>query len=260
MRETCVVVPCYNEGDRLCVPSFLDFLRNSPHSVYFVNDGSKDNTLDLLGSVKKAYPDKVEVVNLTKNFGKAEAVRQGFLSAIESEKFHYIAYLDADLATPLEEIDFLLSHIESGIEVVIGSRVKRLGTEIIRYPLRHYLGRVFATMASVTLDLKVYDSQCGAKIFQKEIAEILFLNPFQSKWLFDLELLYRLKHTYPENFNKIILEVPLRTWQEKGDTRIKMLDFVTAPLELLRIKRKTIDTKAAQTKVECQKFIDEKTL
>lgn len=240
MRETCVVVPCYNEGNRLCVPSFRQFLKSSSHSVCFVNDGSKDNTLDVLGSIRKEYPEKVEIVDLPKNHGKAEAVRQGFFSAIESGKFDFIAYLDADLATPLKEVDFLLSHLDAEIEVVIGSRVKRLGSEIVRYPLRHYLGRIFATMASVTLDLEVYDSQCGAKIFKKDIAEILFQKPFESKWLFDLELLYRLKHTYPENFNKIILEVPLRTWQEQGDTRIKFYDFISAPFELIKIRNKTL--------------------
>lgn len=246
MLETCVVVPCYNEGNRLCVPSFLEFLKSSPHSVYFVNDGSKDNTIHVLHSVMKESPKKVEVIDLPLNSGKAEAVRQGFFSAIESGKFDYIAYLDADLATPLKEIDFLLSHMNSEIEVVIGSRVKRLGSEIVRYPLRHYLGRIFATMASVTLDLKVYDSQCGAKIFRKNIAKSLFQKPFESKWLFDLELLYRLKHTFPENFNKIILEVPLRTWKEQGDTRIKFHDFISAPFELLKIRNKTLPKRMMQ--------------
>lgn len=240
MQKTCIVVPCFNEGNRLGVPFFLEFLKSSPHSVCFVNDGSKDNTLAIAQSIQKEYPGQVEIVNLSKNSGKAEAVRQGFSSVLENQKYEYIGYMDADLATPFSEVDFLLSHFNSRIEVVIGSRVKRLGSEIKRYPLRHYLGRVFATMASVTLDLEVYDSQCGAKIFRKETAKNLFSKPFVSKWFFDLELLYRLKNIHQDNFNNIILEVPLRTWQEKGDTRINLIDFFTAPMELIKIKKKTL--------------------
>lgn len=242
MQKTCIIVPCYNEGNRLCAPSFREFLNNRPHSVCFVNDGSNDNTLDVAYSIKKDFPGKVHVIDLPKNYGKGAAVRQGFLAAIESGGYEFIGYIDADLATPLQEIDFLLSHFDTKIEVVIGSRVKRLGSEITRYPLRHYLGRVFATMASVTLDLAVYDSQCGAKIFRKETAKFLFSKPFESKWLFDLEILYRLKHTHKENFNAIILEVPLRTWQEKGNSKIKVLDFITAPFELVKIKNNTLKT------------------
>ncbi len=234
------MVPCFNEGNRLGVPNYLEFLRNSPHSICFVNDGSNDNTLEVTRAIQREYPGKVDIVNLSKNLGKAEAVRQGFSSTLKNQDYEYIGYMDADLATPFSEVDFLLSHFDSSIEVVIGSRVKRLGSEITRYPLRHYLGRVFATLASVTLDLEVYDSQCGAKIFRKKTAKTLFSKPFVSKWFFDLELLYRLKNIHQDHFNNIILEVPLRTWQEKGDTRINLIDFFTAPMELIKIKKKTL--------------------
>ncbi len=240
MQKTCIVVPCYNEGDRLAVPSYLEFLKSSPHTICFVNDGSTDNTLEVVNSIKRINPGQVQIIDLTKNSGKAEAVRQGVFAALDNAEYECVGYFDADLATPLKEVDFLLSHLKDEIEVVIGSRVKRLGSNIKRYAFRHYLGRIFATMASVTLDLEVYDSQCGAKIFRKETAKKLFSKPFESKWLFDLELLYRLKNNHPENFNEVILEVPLRTWQEQGDTRIRLQDFITAPFELLKIKKNTL--------------------
>lgn len=240
MPKTCIVVPCYNEGNRINAPCFLDFLKNSPHSLCFVNDGSNDHTFEVVNTIKKNCPGKVAVVDLKENVGKAEAVRQGFFAVMKDQNCDFIGYLDADLATPPEEIDFLLSHFRKEIDIVIGSRVKRLGSNIKRYAFRHYLGRVFATMASITLDLEVYDSQCGAKIFRKEAAKKLFSRPFESKWLFDLEIIYRLKMAHRDDFNRVILEVPLRTWQEKGDTRIKFLDFITAPIELLKIKRNTL--------------------
>lgn len=247
MQKTCIVVPCYNEGNRLNVACFEKFLKNQPYSLCFVNDGSKDDTLAVVYSIKKANPGQVQIVDLSKNSGKAEAVRQGIFAALENPEYEYVGYLDADLATPLEEIDFLLSHFSNEIDIVIGSRVKRLGSNIKRYAIRHYLGRVFATMASVTLDLEVYDSQCGAKIFRKEAAKKLFSRPFESKWLFDLEILYRFKMANPEDFNRVILEVPLRTWQEQGDTRIKFFDFITAPLELFKIKRNTLKNSSNET-------------
>lgn len=240
MQETCIVVPCYNEGYRISQPTYLKFLTGTSYSICFVNDGSKDNTLEIVNSIKAEMPDKVIVIDLPQNSGKAEAVRQGVLAALSMEKFEYIGYLDADLATPLEEIKFLLSHYTEQIEVVIGSRVKRLGSDIRRYAFRHYLGRIFATMASVTLKMEVYDSQCGAKLFRKGTAEELFSKPFVSKWFFDLELLYRFKHLNSEEFNQKVLEVPLRTWHEKGNTRIKPMEFITAPLELVKIKRNTL--------------------
>jgi dolichyl-phosphate beta-glucosyltransferase len=240
MKKACIVVPCYNEGSRLNISAFLAFLETSPHSVCFVNDGSSDNTLQVINSIKSNYPEKVKITELSENSGKAEAVRQGFLAIMISGEYEFIGYFDADLATPLQEVDFLLSNFTKELQVVIGSRVKRLGSEIERYPIRHYLGRVFATMASLTLDLEVYDSQCGAKFFRNGTAKTLFAKPFESRWFFDLEILYRLKNRNPEDFNNIILEVPLRAWHEKGNSRIKPIDVFKAPMELLKIKRRTL--------------------
>lgn len=237
MLETCIIVPCYNEENRLPMQTFTGFLEQNKCSFFFVNDGSEDSTFEVVSALELKFPQKVKVINLKRNSGKAEAVRQGFLAAISTEKFRYIGYLDADLATPLEEIEYLLNYFNLHIEVVIGARVKRLGAVIERNPHRHYLGRIFATMASVYLDMQVYDSQCGAKIFKRQVAEKLFREPFATKWLFDLELLYRLKKLDAVQFDQNVLEVPLRTWKEKGDSRIKVIDCFTAPFDLFRIKK-----------------------
>lgn len=239
MEKTCIVIPCYNEGNRLPVKVFFAYLQNSPCSLCFVNDGSTDNTLAILESIKQKFHKQVFIVDLPDNVGKGEAVRQGVLNALGSNSFDHIGYFDADLATPLEEIEYLLSHFDDTIKIVLGSRVLRLGAVIDRSAVRHYLGRIFATLASNVLDMKVYDSQCGAKIFEVKIAQLLFQKPFISKWLFDLELLYRLKLDNSELYYNNTLEVPLRHWEEKGNSKIKIIDFVTAPFELLKIKRKT---------------------
>lgn len=211
----------------------------NPCTFYFVNDGSTDSTLHLMRELEAGYPSKVEILDLPENRGKAEAVRQGILSALATDRFHYIGYLDADLATPLEEIGFLLMNFDQDVTVVIGSRIKRLGAEVNRSLLRHYFGRIFATAASVYLGMGVYDSQCGAKIFESHVAKELFSRPFVSRWLFDLELLYRLKRKAATGLSWNIIEVPLRTWTEKGDSKIKFPDLLKVPYELYRIRKNT---------------------
>ncbi len=98
---------------------------------------------------------------------------------------------------------------------VWGSRVYRLGSEIVRSPLRHYLGRIFATIISVLLKVKSYDSQCGAKIFRGDILLKTFSEPFLSRWIFDVEILLRLEQ-------KNIIEYPLEFWQDKPGSKVKI--------------------------------------
>ncbi|CAN5321952.1 hypothetical protein BH23BAC2_BH23BAC2_14340 [soil metagenome] len=239
MNKTCVVIPCFNEGGRLPVAIFENFLAQNSFTFYFVNDGSTDNTAEVLEGIKQGYPNLVKVINLPANVGKGAAVREGFLTALATNSFKYIGYFDADLATPLEEIKYLLNTFNNNIKMVLGARVLRLGAVVQRDAMRHYMGRIFATLANNVLEIKVYDSQCGAKIFESEIARILFKDPFVSKWLFDLELLYRLKLFHPKHFYLYTMETPLRTWKEKGGSKIKFLDFINAPIDLLKIKRRT---------------------
>lgn len=236
MQKTCIVVPCFNEEKRLDISAFVKFLEEKPLDFIFVNDGSKDATRKILLDLQSKFPQNVFILNLKKNIGKAEAVRSGFLKAISDDCYSVIGYIDADLATPLEELHYLLNHLTGDFEIVIGSRVKRLGVNIKRNITRHYLGRVFATYSSYILKIKVYDSQCGAKLFHNQIANEIFIKPFSSKWLFDLEILYRFKIMKQDNFNKNILEVPLRKWEEKPNSKMKAIDFMKAPLDVFRIK------------------------
>lgn len=236
MHQTCIIIPCFNEVKRLRAETYKDFFEKEDVHFCLVNDGSKDATADILAELQAAAPEKVQVLNLNKNAGKAEAIRQGILKSCSSGKYSCVGFLDADLATPLEEISFLLSFFKDKIKVVLGSRVLRLGALVERNPLRHYSGRIFATIANSVLNLKVYDSQCGAKLFDSDLAAQLFSVPFQSRWLFDLELLYRLKKGHEAVFNQHIVEVPLRTWKEKGQSKIRPHDILIIPFELLRIK------------------------
>jgi len=179
-------------------------------------------------------------LHLPDNSGKAEAVRQGVLHAMEMN-FRNIGFWDADLSTPLEAIGSFCQILESEtVELVIGSRVKLLGRRIERKPFRHYLGRIFATTASLVLGLQVYDTQCGAKIFRNGIVlKQIFLQPFRVKWTFDVELLARFKlfqmTSEGSPLEHCAVEYPLKEWLHKGGSKVKAVDFFKGIWELMKI-------------------------
>ena len=240
MRGVCLVVPCYNEARRLRGDAFLDFVRSRADvSIAFVDDGSADRTLRTLEELSAQDKDHLLVRSLAENRGKAEAVRQGVLHAASLGRFGFIGYWDADLSTPLTELDRLLAALDRhpDCHLALGSRVKRLGSSIERNATRHYLGRIFCTVASQLLDLPVYDSQCGAKIFRAELADTLFADPFVTRWLFDVELLVRLRnHFGPEGFLGAAIEVPLNAWHEVSGSKLNLAHMARVPVELLRIR------------------------
>lgn len=237
--KTIVVVPCYNESKRLPQDAFLDYVeRHGDVAFLFANDGSRDNTLEVLQSLTARH-ERLLLLDIQPNGGKAEAVRKGMLYAAEHYKPEYIAFWDADLATPLDEIKPMVEWADKGYDAIMGLRLMRLGAKVKRKPMRHYLGRCFATVASLMLDLPVYDTQCGAKLFRTEVVEAIFPEQFITRWLFDVELLARYKKVYgKERAIAKIYEFPLFQWQDIDGSQLKSRDFFKAPVELMKIKRK----------------------
>jgi len=195
MPETVIIVPCYNEAKRMNLEGFKPLLDHPGVRLLFVNDGSSDNTGLMLQAFRSEHPVRVLQLDLPKNGGKAEAVRQGMLRAWD-EGAEVMGFLDADLATRAEEMVRLLrvfSEHPGAPQVLLGARVKLLGRHIRRSPRRHVLGRIFATCASWLLGLPVYDTQCGAKLFRRHATLRAALGtPFHSRWVFDVELIGRL--------------------------------------------------------------------
>jgi glycosyltransferase involved in cell wall biosynthesis len=240
MREVCLVIPCYNEAERLRGDLILDFLgARDRASLCFVNDGSSDGTLRVLETLRTRDPERIVVLSLARNSGKAEAVRYGVTHVGALRRFAFIGYWDADLSTPLSELDGLLAALDvnPGCRLAMGSRVKRLGSNIERNAARHYLGRIFSTFASQLLRLPVYDSQCGAKVFRSELADVLFGDRFITRWLFDVEVLARLRnHLGRDTLLATAIEVPLNAWREMGGSKLRIADLVKIPFELLQIR------------------------
>ena len=242
MPQTVIVVPCYNEARRLRKYQFEVFLAQEQDTLLlFVDDGSRDATATLLKELTEQFPGKAELLILEENKGKAAAVRAGILYA--AEHFHppLVGFFDADLSTPLPTIHEMTALFESrpGTSMVFGSRVKRLGSHIERNWLRHVFGRIFASLVSHTLQIPVYDSQCGAKIFRTEVAEKIFSEPFLSRWIFDVEILgrYILLSGYQTTL-KTVCELPLSVWIDDGDTRIRPKDLMRMLPELFTLWRK----------------------
>ncbi len=222
--KTIVVVPCYNEQDRLDTECFLRFSAENGLAFLFVNDCSCDGTALLLESLKEKAPGRIQILHLKENKGKAEAVRLGIRSALETTDAGLFAFWDADLATPLDAIPLFLEHLNRNPEtaMVIGARIQRLGARVRRSPLRHYLGRIFATMASMYLHLAVYDTQCGAKMMRRNLAEEITAEPFRTRWLFDLELLERIaERNGLEQLKRIVFEYPLPVWEDRRKSKIR---------------------------------------
>ena len=242
MSDYCLVVPCYNEERRLDVAAVERFLRDTPVvSMCFVNDGSADKTGDMLMDLAGRWPDRVLALNLVANGGKAEAVRQGVLKAHAWRPFDYIGYWDADLATPLEESREMIRAVRArpDVLVVLGLRLARLGADVARSAQRHYLGRVFATMASMVLKLPVYDTQCGAKLVRRDMVPELFGQPFSSRWVFDVEMLARLRNKIGrDRMRTDVLEFPLWTWHGVDGSKMRLSAMLRAPLELWVIARR----------------------
>jgi len=233
----CIVVPCYNEANNFAIQEYLSFIENhSEVLICFVNDGSKDDTLTILNELKNQFPNRIDILSYDKNKGKAEAVRNGFNYCYKKYNYKYIAYLDADLATTLEECVELSKHLTSEINFVFGSRIMKIGSTIKRTTRRFLIGRVIATFISRLLGLKVYDTQCGCKIFTKELAAQLFKKKFISKWLFDVELFKRMLAIYGKEIAlEKMIEIPLKKWVDKGDSKVKLGYFFKLWIDLIKI-------------------------
>lgn len=241
-----IVVPCYNEELRLRADQFLRFLRESQVRFIFVDDGSRDKTLDLLESLRAGQQDRVFVLRSPANQGKAEAVRMGFNFALH-QNADYIGYWDADLATPLDAIPQFMAVYAArpDLDMVFGSRVKLLGRHVQRRTGRHYLGRVFATVVSVMLHLPIYDTQCGAKIFRvRPETRGLTGESFRTRWVFDVELLARYirQQGSADLAAQRIYEFPLDVWEDIGGSKVKPFDFFVALRDVIRIYWKYIRT------------------
>jgi len=238
MPKTVVVIPCYQEEMRLEAEA-VDVLCAHDISVLLIDDGSSDGTLALLRRIEARAPDKISVLPLSPNRGKAEAVRLGMVEALGRGAV-LVGFTDADMATPASEVVRLVHTLEESptLIAVMGSRIARAGAHIDRKHSRHYLGRVFSTLASLVLAHPFCDTQCGAKVFRAGTAlSDAVASPFSSRWAFDVELIGRLL-TGPDPVPfAAFLELPLLAWHDVGGSKLNPMAKLRAVCELGKIAR-----------------------
>jgi CheY-like chemotaxis protein len=231
IQQRCVgvVIPCYNEEGRLLSDKFLSFIdKNSGYYLCFVNDGSKDKTLKILKELQKGREDFITVYDCEKNGGKAEAVRLGMLHMATKEDLDYIGFLDADLSTDLADFDDLVKTIEhSEFKIVSGSRIARMGANITKEPARKVISLTINFIIRKILSMDFNDTQCGAKIFHKDVINIAFKKKFVTKWIFDVEIFKRMTQYYGlKKAKKMLCEQPLKRWIHADGSKLSMKDSV----------------------------------
>ena len=218
-----IIIPCYNEANRFPTERYLQFLKQQPEvRLVFVDDGSSDTTEQVLSAIVAAFPKQTNLIVLEKNQGKAGAVQKGMLWAVSKTTSDRFAYLDADLSTSLEECLRLSEGINENCRFIFGSRILKTDNQIERKWYRFLIGRVVATAISTLLGISVYDTQCGCKVLQRELVELAFKDDFSSRWLFDVEIFFRLIRAFgKEEMVAFSKEVPLDQWIDTEDSRVK---------------------------------------
>lgn len=163
-----IIIPMYNEQESLD-SLFLElsdlFGQEAKTEIIFINDGSSDNTLSILESKIKNYPSW-SIINLYRNYGKSVALQAGF----DNSKGEIIATMDADLQDNPKEIHRLIKELENGYDVVSGWKKNR------KDPLEKKIAsKIFNFFVRVFSGLKIHDSNCGIKVFKREVTEMLTL-------------------------------------------------------------------------------------
>ena len=226
-----IVIPAYNESAR--VGATLEKVFAYVHAqawnaeVIVVNDGSRDNTVEIVRAFAATEP-MLRLIENPGNRGKGYSVRNGMLHA----KGEVVIFSDADLSSPIEEAAKLLKALEDGADIAIGSRWLRAETQTQRQPLyRQVFGRIFNLLLRLTLGLNFKDTQCGFKAFKQPAVRAIFPLQKIERWGFDPEILFLARKS---GFK--VKEVPV-LWGHSGGTRINpLIDGSRMFWEMLRIR------------------------
>jgi dolichyl-phosphate beta-glucosyltransferase len=208
--DISVVIPCYNE-EQIIRKNILEVYRYLKRNkkikkfqIIVVDDGSTDNSYEIISSLKKEI--SVEQNNRRNNFGKGYSIKEGILMS----KYSYVLFFDADLATPVKEINKFL--IQNDYDVVIGSR-RNINSK--RNIFRGIFGIIFSFVSNLILSLKVSDPQCGIKMFNTEKAKKIFNLMVIGRFAFDSEVVYLAR-----KLGYSIKEIPVR-WKESKSTKVR---------------------------------------
>src|SRR6266702_4463174 len=190
MAEYSIIIPAYNEGARLAatLDRVLQYIsvQGWDAEVIVVNDGSRDQTPDLVRSYAQTHP-ALRLLENPGNRGKGYSIRNGMLHA----SGEILLFSDADLSSPIEEADKLFAALQAGADVAIGSRWLRAELQTQRQSLhRQLFGRVYNLVLRIILGLPYRDTQCGFKAFTRRARQAIFPLQHIERWGFDPEILF----------------------------------------------------------------------
>ena len=220
-----VVIPCFNEEQRLPrtieqIEAYLDG-RKTPYELILVDDGSSDETRRVMEAAAQRHPG-VRIELLPHNRGKGRALAVGVKAASGDE----ILVTDADLSTPIQELDKLQAALQSGAGIAIASRALRGSRVEVSQPIyRVLMGKGFNLIVQAVLLPGIWDTQCGFKLFRADVAHRVFANLITDGFGYDPEVLYRARKQGVR-----ITEVPV-VWRNSAPTKVSA---VRSSLDMLK--------------------------
>lgn len=225
-----VIVPCYNEEKRFQkgFEHYYSYLAKQKYlwELIFVNDGSRDKTLQLMQKAAKGK-SSVRILTHSPNRGKGYAIIHG----IREAKGKYILFTDLDHSVPINTVEKFFDFFDKGYKVVFGSR-RAKGAQILvhQHPLREFLGQGFTFLVRLLIDFKIRDATCGFKAFEKEAAKKIFAKLTVFDWAFDAEIIYICK-----KLGYRIAQAPV-SWRDVRGTKVNLKrDVVKSLVGLAKI-------------------------
>lgn len=227
-----IVIPAYNEEKRIAqtIARIRAYLAQQDYlsEIIVVDDGSTDETLEEAAEALKGI-ERTQILSRRRNLGKGFSVKEGVLAS----KGQHILFSDADLSTPIEELDKFLPWLEEGFDVLIGSRaLPDSDIQVRQSYLRESMGKMFNVFVQLLVVKGIKDTQCGFKIFRREAAMDIFPRVKTRSFSFDVEVLF-----LSRKLGYRIKEIPV-IWRNSPQSKVKIISSsLRMFLDLWRIRQ-----------------------